>query len=164
MKKNRLGGALWQKIFLKDKMCDDYFSNYNNFEDYYTTYKYLNDENINVFYTKNICYYSNRDNVNSLSKKYDKKKFLDTIDLLEDIYSFSMYKDVIITVICNYYTYCKYNMKKFNLSNEDKNDITIELKRLRKIIKTNSLFKVRKNFRCFMKLIYVTLGDVIRIK
>lgn len=160
LQNNRLGGALWQKIFVRDKMKEDYFSDYNNFEDYYTTYKYLNDI-CNIYYTKEICYYANRDNSNSLSKNYNNQKFIQTINLLEDIYLFSKYKDVIITIICNYYTFCKYNMKKFNLLKNEKDNINNELKKLKKYIKIKSIFKVKNSFKCFLKLIYVKIEGVI---
>ena len=160
VKKYRMGGALWQKVFVKNKMNSSFFSTYNNFEDYYTTYKYLNGCD-KIYYTKKICYYANRDNSDSLSKKYNEKKFLDTINLLEEIYAFSKYKDVIATIICNYYTFCKHNMKKFNLTKEEIKNINNELQRLKKIINIKSILRVRHNYKCLLKLIYVKMEEVI---
>ena len=56
---HRVGGALWNKIFKRKIMKEEFFLDANNFEDYFTTYSYLNECN-NFYYTKKVYYYSYR--------------------------------------------------------------------------------------------------------
>lgn len=66
LKKRIIGGGLWTKIFIKNKMKEEYFYNATNFEDYYTTYLYLNNCD-NFYYLKETIIFSYRDRDSSLS-------------------------------------------------------------------------------------------------
>lgn len=88
LKDNFIGGALWGKIFRKDLMQEDFFCDSNNFEDYYTTYKYL-EKCENCFYTSKIFYYANRDNNDSISKQKNINKMLKTVEIAKNIHDFS---------------------------------------------------------------------------
>lgn len=160
LKYNRIEGALWGKIFVKNKLKEEYFCNYNNFEDYYTTYLYLNDCK-KIYYTKKIFYYANRDNENSISKKYDINKYLNTVELLEKIYSSSKYKDVVSTIICNYYTFAINKLYKSDLNTDDKKYLIIKLNELKKYIKIQSILKVKNSKKILIKLVFIFFKGLI---
>ena len=87
-----IGGALWGKIFRADLMQKEFFCDSDNFEDYYTTYKYL-EKCKNFFYTSKILYYANRDNDGSISKKKNIYKMLKTMKIAKEIHEFSRFKN-----------------------------------------------------------------------
>ena len=87
-----IGGALWGKIFRADLMQKEFFCDSDNFEDYYTTYKYL-EKCKNIFYTSKILYYANRDNDGSISKKKNIYKMLKTMKIAKEIHEFSRFKN-----------------------------------------------------------------------
>ena len=153
---NRVEGALWGKVFNRNIIKNNYFCNFNNYEDYYTTYKTLN-ECKKIYYTKKVLYYANRDNDNSTSKYYDFKKIEDTIKLLIEINDFSKYKDVISTMICQYYCFAKKKINSMNLSKNEICYINNKINILKKYIKFKSLFKVRKSYKILIKYVLIKL-------
>lgn len=155
--KHPTGGALWNKVFVKQKMKEEYFCDDSNFEDYYTTYKYLENCN-NFYYSQEILYYSNRDNQNSISKIQSTDKFIHTIELLEKIYKFSKYKIAVMTIMCRYYMFVKKYIYRHKI-----NDIILEerLKKLKKYINEERIFKLNLKSKEFIKYFIIRLVDVI---
>lgn len=115
LEKLPIGGALWQKIFRKSKMKEEYFYNSNTFEDYYTTYMYLNECNNFYFYNKE-CYFYEINNNYSLSKNYDMAKISLTVDLLITLYSKVKLKKSLSQMIFRYYYYCIRILENKNLN------------------------------------------------
>ena len=144
---NEVTGALWCKIFRKDKMKSKFFVASNSFEDYYTTYRYLEDCKT-FYYTENICYCTNRDNPNSISKKNDFKKIRDTIKILTEMSQFSKYKSAIKNIIYEYYIFAKRKIIKSDADMKEKTDMLKELNELKKLMDTNTIL-MRKIFLKF---------------
>ncbi len=100
-----LFGPLFLKIFRREKLNKDSFVEFNNFEDTYTTYKYLNNCS-NFYYEKDIYYvFDETANQNSLTKIKNIDKFINTIDLIELIYNESKLKESCCISTFNYYLY-----------------------------------------------------------
>lgn len=97
-----IGGALWGKIFVRDKMKEEFFFDSNNYEDYYTTYMYLNDCNTFNF-TGDILYVSNRDNPKSVSKITTVSKQIIALEIIKDIYNNTKFKEGISLLAFNTY-------------------------------------------------------------
>lgn len=100
-----LFGPLFLKIMRKEKLDENCFVESNNFEDTYTTYKYLN--NCSNFYYDNEEYYvfDETANTKSLTKIKDVNKFINTIDLVIKIYNESKLKNSCCISAFNYYIY-----------------------------------------------------------
>lgn len=90
-----IGGGLWTKIFIRSKMKEEYFYDATNFEDYYTTYMYLNNCN-NFYYLKEVIIFSYRDRLSSLSNinanSINIDRELTNIKICEKIYKYSKLK------------------------------------------------------------------------
>lgn len=100
-----LYGPLFLKIFKREKLSENCFVEFNNFEDTYTTYKYLNNCS-NFYYEKDIYYvFDETANHKSLTKIKNINKFIDTIDLIELIYNESKLKDSCCISTFNYFLY-----------------------------------------------------------
>ncbi len=156
--KYKMGGALWEKIFVKEKMQEDYFCNYNNFEDYYTTYKYINNCK-NFFYTKEIFYYADRDDENSISKKKSLSKICNTVDLLKKIYEETKYKKNIKNLLLRYYMFARRNI---DISNEEEKEIAInKAKELKQYFTLTEIFKSKKVIKYLLLYIYYDIKDKI---
>lgn len=88
-------GGLWSKIFVRSKMKEEYFYDANNFEDYYTTYMYLNNCE-NFYYLKKIEIFSYRNRMDSLSNvnanNINIERELTNIKICEKIYKSSKFK------------------------------------------------------------------------
>ena len=157
LKKNRIEGALWGKIFVRSLFKSEYFCESKNYEDYYSTYRYLN-ECKKIYFTQQIFYYTNRDNGNSISKIYDDKKIIDTMKLLKEIKNFSKYQDVVNTMICQFYTFSK--NKFFEGKICDTKNIRECFDELKKELNYKSLFKVKRSMKILLKLMYIKLKEI----
>lgn len=99
-------GCLWMKILKKDLFNDDFFYNSNNYEDVYTTYKYLNNCK-NFYYLDEVCYIVNRlEENNSLTRNLNFNKFIKSIDIILEINKFSKLNNSVKILALNYYMYC----------------------------------------------------------
>lgn len=157
-----MGGALWEKIFLTSKMKEEFFYDSNNYEDYYTTYMYLNDCK-NFYYTTEIMYISNRDNPKSLSKTTNFAKKMNTIDIIEKIYEKSkLINSVKILAFNEYVNNYKLFYKCFNLT-EDEFRLIEALKKVRKNIINNMYFcNIKKlKFKSIVKYYLLNIGIFI---
>ncbi len=100
-----LYGPLFLKIFKSSKLTYDCFSDDNNFEDTYTTYKYLNNCN-NFYYVKDVFYvYDETANKKSLTKEKNIDKFIRTIDLIVKMCLESKLEYSCCVSAFNYYIY-----------------------------------------------------------
>lgn len=100
-----LFGPLFLKVFRKEKLDKNCFIEYDNFEDTYTTYKYLNNCS-NFYYEKDIYYaFDETANLQSLTKIKNIDKFIKTIDLIKLIYKESKLKKSCCISTFNYYLY-----------------------------------------------------------
>lgn len=100
-----LYGPLFLKILKREKLSENCFVEFNNFEDTYTTYKYLNNCS-NFYYEKDIYYaFDETANHKSLTKMKNINKFIDTIDLIELIYNESKLKESCCISTFNYFLY-----------------------------------------------------------
>lgn len=115
-----LFGPLFLKVFRKEKLNKDCFVEFNNFEDTYTTYKYLN-YCTNFYYENDIYYiFDETANSNSLTKIKDIDKFNKTIDLIKMIYKESKLKESCCISTFNYYLYLINLIKEYPEWNKDK--------------------------------------------
>ncbi|MBR5227163.1 MAG: glycosyltransferase family 2 protein [Clostridia bacterium] len=156
--KKDVAGALWCKIFVKDKMNTEYFCQYNNYEDFYTTYRYL--ENCtNFYYTKEICYFANRDNNDSISKIINSQKISNTVTLLKKIYDESKYKDALSIIVYDYYVVIR---RKLDSVTRDQNIIKDEekIKELKPFFNLIKLIKMRQKLRRCLIYIYYNIKDI----
>lgn len=157
---NKLAGALWCKIFKKEKMKSEYFCNANNYEDYYTTYRYLENCN-NFYYTDKIFYYANRDNENSISKINNYEKMYRTVDLLKEIYNVSKYKYAVMLIVCEYYIFARRVVDKDKISKKQKQQKIKRINELRKIISNKKILISKLNFKEKLKYIFYMLKDFV---
>lgn len=125
---HRVGGALWNKVFKKRIMKEDFFINANNFEDYFTTYSYLNQCN-NFYYTKKIFYYTYRNNPNSLTQKNNTEKMIKAVEICKKINEMPRFKKMTTKLLLNNY----FNCIKYILMNEKKENYFKYIKELKLI-------------------------------
>lgn len=145
-------GALWEKVFKAKVMKNDFFCDYNNYEDYYTTYKFLNDAN-KKYFSNEILYYSDRDCVNSLSKNTNIEKMIKTYTLCSEINKFSKYKKATSKLMLDCYTMIgRYIIKCTNINNKYK--YLVELDNIKNI---NNFNIIDTNFKNIIKIIYIKL-------
>lgn len=86
LKTYSIRGGLGTKIFKKSLMKEEFFISTSNFEDFYTTYKYL-DSSVNFYVTDEIFYSINVNDDNiSLTKKMNFKIFSQCFDILLKLY------------------------------------------------------------------------------
>lgn len=159
IEKHALAGALWCKIFIREKMKSEYFCNYNNYEDYYTTYKYLQNCE-NFYYTKEIFYYANRNNENSISKTINSTKISNTVELLKKIYNESKFKDSISLIMYNYYVVIRRKIDRISYDaniNEDENKI----KELKPYFNLKLLIKMKQNLKRCLIYVYYNIKDAL---
>lgn len=115
-----LFGPLFLKVFRKEKLTEDCFVEFNNFEDTYTTYKYLN-YCTNFYYENDIYYiFDETANSKSLTKIKNIDKFNKTIDLIKMIYKESKLKESCCISTFNYYLYLIKLIKEYPEWNKDK--------------------------------------------
>lgn len=139
-----LFGPLFLKVFRKEKLDKNCFIEYDNFEDTYTTYKYLNNCS-NFYYEKDIYYaFDETANLQSLTKIKNIDKFIKTIDLIKLIYKESKLKKSCCISTFNYYLYLISLVQKNK--NWDKKKVE-ELKQ--KMIELEKIFL--KNFEIIQK-------------
>lgn len=156
--KKPVASALWCKIFVKSKIKMDFFSNYNNYEDCYFTYKYFNNCS-NFDYINEVLYFANRDNPNSLSKIQDFTKIDNTFNLLNELYSVSKCKNAIMLIVLDYYIGIRRLIDVKKYSNTEKIKIIKKLNTIRKTFDLNKYFYKSKNFRIIIKYLYYFLVD-----
>lgn len=161
MNKNDLAGALWSKIFVREKMSNEDFCSYSNYEDYYTTYKYLN-KCKNFYYTDKIFYYANRDNVNSISKNVNTKKIFETVNLLKITYQETTYKLIFSKVIFNYYTNSRRMIDKLNINKNEKKNIIKKLNELRDYFNLKVIIELKMPMKEYLKYTYYKLIDILK--
>ncbi len=139
-----LFGPLFLKVFKKEKLDKNCFVEYDNFEDTYTTYKYLN-KCSNFYYEKDIYYaFDETANLQSLTKIKNIDKFIKTIELVKLIYNESKLKKSCCISTFNYYLYLISLIEK--QKNWDKKKVE-ELKQ--KMIELEKIFI--KNFEIIEK-------------
>lgn len=139
-----LFGPLFLKVFRKEKLDKNCFIEYDNFEDTYTTYKYLNNCS-NFYYEKDIYYaFDETANLQSLTKIKNIDKFIKTIDLIKLIYKESKLKKSCCISTFNYYLYL------ISLVQKNKNWDKKKLEELKqKMIELEKIFL--KNFEIIQK-------------
>lgn len=143
-----LFGPLFLKIFRREKLNKDSFVEFNNFEDTYTTYKYLNNCS-NFYYEKDIYYvFDETANQNSLTKIKNIDKFINTIDLIELIYNESKLKESCCISTFNYYLYLISLIEKhIEWDKEKVEKLKLKMKQLEKIFLNNFnlILKIQKD-------------------
>lgn len=148
-----LFGPLFLKVMKKEKLDKNCFIEFNNFEDTYTTYKYLN-KCTNFYYDNQIYYvYDEIANPSSLTKIKNIDKFIDTIDIVVRIYNESKLKDSCCISAFNYYMYLVHlidHHKEWNISkvrrlkNNMKKLVDIFVKKMDIIYQTQAREKIDK--------------------
>ncbi len=148
-------GCLWMKVFKKNKFKEDFFIDSNNFEDGYTTYKYIN-ECKKFYYLEEQLYIVNRlDDNNSLTKNMNFDKMLKKIDIIMKINDFSKLHDSskLMALDC----YMDYTKKLFTSNESIKNKIKLmrKLKQLRNLVDKDAIRLCKNKFK--RKAIYLYL-------
>lgn len=133
-----LFGPLFLKVFRKEKLDKNCFIEYDNFEDTYTTYKYLNNCS-NFYYEKDIYYaFDETANLQSLTKIKNIDKFIKTIDLIKLIYKESKLKKSCCISTFNYYLYLiSLVQKNKNWDKKKLEELKQKMKELEKIFLKN---------------------------
>lgn len=161
--KSILAGALWCKIFKREKMESDDFCDSNNYEDYYTTYKYLNKCN-NFYYTNKIFYYANRDNESSISKKLDVNKINNTVELLKKTYEETNYKSIFSKIVFEYYVNSRRALDKINVSNIENEKCIKNVKTLKQYFSLWEILKFKFPLKQYLKYIYYETKDILNLR
>ncbi len=146
-------GCLWMKVFKKDKFKDDFFINAKNFEDGYTTYKYLN-ECGNFYYLDEPLYIVNRlEENNSLTKNINIDRIIKTIDIIIEINQFSKLKKSAKILAMDYYMLYVRKIMSMNYNIKKKKELYKKLKQLRKVFNNEALKLCKEKFK--MKAVYL---------
>lgn len=140
-------GCLWMKILKKGKFKEDFFIDANNFEDGYTTYKYLNECNY-FYYLDEPLYIVNRlDENNSLTKTFSFEKAIRTVDIIIQINQFSkLKKSVELLALIYYMTYVR---KIFTIKGnlEKKRELCKKLQQLGRILDNDAKKLCKEKFK-----------------
>lgn len=152
-------GALWQKIFIRKKVKQEFFINSSSYEDYYFTYLYLNYCS-NFYYTNEIMYYANRDNSNSISKKFDSKKIENSVNILLELYQLTTFKMSLSLQIYDFYNYSRRKVDKSRISKLEKKKLTNTIKKLKKCFTLKELILVHIKPIDFLKYFYYFFRDI----
>ncbi len=140
-------GCLWMKILKKEKFKEDFFIDANNFEDGYTTYKYLNECNY-FYYLDEPLYIVNRlDENNSLTKTFSFEKAIRTVDIIIQINQFSkLKKSVELLALIYYMTYVR---KIFTIKGnlEKKRELCKKLQQLGRILDNDAKKLCKEKFK-----------------
>lgn len=140
-------GSLWMKIFKKNLFSESFFYNSDNFEDVYTTYKYLN-KCENFYYLAESCYVVNRTNDNnSLTKNINLNKFISTIDIIIEINDFSKLQNSAKLMALNYYLFSIRTCLKSKEKTGVKIKLLKKLKLLKRVFKKDVRKICKENFR-----------------
>ncbi len=154
----KLHGGLGCKIFRKNIMTDNMFIKSNNYEDFYSTFNYL-DKCKNFFYDDKILYSINHMNDNfSLTTKLNLKSLISCINIVlilyENIVSEVLKKNVLElcpNIIISYYKFILIKHMKADKNLKDK------IFKIKKIINENKvIYKPGKN-KFIKKIIYKLL-------
>lgn len=140
-------GCLWMKILKKENFKEDFFIDANNFEDGYTTYKYLNECNY-FYYLDEPLYIVNRlDENNSLTKTFSFEKAIRTVDIIIQINQFSkLKKSVELLALIYYMTYVR---KIFTIKGnlEKKRELCKKLQQLGRILDNDAKKLCKEKFK-----------------
>lgn len=135
------------KILKKEKFKEDFFIDANNFEDGYTTYKYLNECNY-FYYLDEPLYIVNRlDENNSLTKTFSFEKAIRTVDIIIQINQFSkLKKSVELLALIYYMTYVR---KIFTIKGnlEKKRELCKKLQQLGRILDNDAKKLCKEKFK-----------------
>lgn len=146
-------GCLWMKVFKKGKFKDDFFINAKNFEDGYTTYKYLN-ECENFYYLDEPLYIVNRlEENNSLTKNINIDRIIKTIDIIIEINQFSKLQKSAKILAMDYYMLYVRKIMSMNYNIKKKKELYKKLKQLRKVFNNEALKLCKEKFK--MKAVYL---------
>lgn len=151
-------GALWKKIFLREKMKEEYFYDGTNYEDYYTTYMYLN-ECKEIQYVKEIFYVSNRDNPKSITKTKSIKKQIQSLEVIRQLYISTNFKINISLLVFDTYTSNWRRFKELINPNKESLILLYKLEEIKNIIK--NLDKRNVTFKNIIKYYIINLAIYI---
>lgn len=153
-------GGLGLKIFKYDLMKEEYFTNGNNFEDFYTTYRYL--ENCKNFsYEDETFYCINRDNDNqSLTKEKNTNKYIQAIEKILEVYSKSNnynIKNSISGIILELYMQYVYNVMKLKYSKAERKVLKNKINKMKEILMNHDVDYITKKYSLKKKITYYLL-------
>lgn len=151
-------GALWKKIFLREKMKEKYFYDGTNYEDYYTTYMYLN-KCKEFQYVKEIFYVSNRDNPKSITKTKSIKKQIQSLEVIRQLYISTNFKINISLLVFDTYTSNWRRFKELINPNKESLILLYKLEEIKNIIK--NLDKRNVTFKNIIKYYIINLAIYI---
>ena len=146
-------GALWYKVLVRKNIKDDYFIPENSYEDFYTTYTYLN-ECKNFYLSDKTLYCSDRSNNDSISKKVNPEKISKTVDLLIKLYKETNFKKSLEFIIYDFYNFSRRRIDKSDLSKQDKKLYTKKIKELKKYFSFKTLINTKVSLVEYLKYFY----------
>lgn len=153
LKNISIDGALWYKVLVRKNIKDEYFIAENSYEDFYTTYTYLNECN-NFYVSDKILYCSDRSNIGSISKKVNPEKICKTVDLLIRLYKKTKFKESLEFIIYDFYNFSRRRIEKSDLLKQDKNLYINKIKELKKYFSFKTLINTRVSLTEYLKYFY----------
>ena len=142
MAQSTIRGGLGLKVFISQKMKSDYFKAGNNYEDFYTTYYYL-DHCQNFYYENNSFYCINRlEENNSLTKTNGIDKFQQALYNMIEVYQLSKQLEIktsISAIMLELYMQYFYDRLHFHYSKEDLVQIKPNIRQIKEIIRKHKL-------------------------
>lgn len=159
-------GGLGSKIFKKNILNSKMFIDSNNFEDFYTTYMYL-DKCKNYYYLNKNMYNINRmnENSNSLTKNSDFNKYLNSFKIVNQCFSKlenEFTKKSLAAIMAKMLIGFEKKANKF--SNDEKSKIIPEIVLLTKNISQYDDVFYSSNFFIVKKIIYKTILKKYKFK
>ena len=164
--KSDYGGALWQKIFVRKKMKEEYFYNSSNFEDVYTTYMYLNNCK-SFYYTQKIFYVANRDTPGSLTKNKTTRMKIDTLDIIEKLYKNTKFKKIMAQYRFNNYCWGWRMITRLNKLLPEEKEYLRKLKSIKDTVKNDIDFKkikLESKIKYYITNFVIKAGRCIKVK
>ena len=146
---NTIRGGLGCKVFKKNILNLGMFVNGMNFEDYATTYLYLNKAKT-IYYINEVLYNINRDDDNkSLTTKIDIDKIMESVDLMIMVYNkiekIQLKESICFLLMLLYKMILKEYIKNF-LNFKKRKKLKQYLRKLKKIINFNKIEKYCVDF------------------
>lgn len=156
MENSHIASALWCKVFVRDKMRREYFIDANNFEDCYTTYRYLSNCT-NYYFCDDVFYYADRSIQDSLSKGDSLNKITSTTKLLLRLYDETTLKRSLAIAIIEYYLFARRVVDECGKTRAEKEKKVKQLGDLRKILKEQGVFRINVGLKMKLKYVYYSM-------
>lgn len=141
-------GSLVMKVFKREKLKLDFFIDSYNFEDVYTTYKYLNISKTFYYLDEPLYIINRKEDNNSLTRNIDICRIISAINIIIAINQITTKLNSSVELMAlNYYIYNVKQLFNTNETFENKKQLRKKLKELRTIFDKNAIYLCKNKFK-----------------